>query len=95
MIRVGDICETRTGYKFKVLYIADNGDCFIEWADGGFHGTMPVDNIIRDCISITADRKDEPTVRNNRTVDEPSDDNLSAVEDEPQTDCAWREPNEH
>lgn len=48
-IDVGQVWEIKDyGLRFIVLCV-DDGECFVRWADGGFHGVLNIEQIIKTC----------------------------------------------
>ena len=48
-IKVGQLYEAKSNYRFKVLCI-DEDECFIKWLDDeGYHGVMSKEAIRENC----------------------------------------------
>ena len=59
-VEVGQTYEiANNGMRFTVLCI-DDGECFVKWADGGFHGVIDADRIMVSCITVDTPQTDCP-----------------------------------
>lgn len=51
-VEVGQIYEIASnGMRFKVLCI-DDGECFVKWADGGYHGILDINRVLTSCTLV-------------------------------------------